>query len=369
MKTILIANKIIKANETMNAKTRVRKTFAHEKTDRVTIGYSANPGIHQRLKNVIGANNDEDLLHALGVDYRGIGAPYTGKPLYEELPGRKRKLDGAVMRWIEHSSGGYWDYCDFPLKDVSEEVFDTFPVPNPDDFDYQTALDQAKNYGKDMGIYIGHPGVADIINSNGMLMGMEDVLCHLATACEPALRYINRRADLFLGMMERLLDKCRNHIDFVWYGEDLGTQRGPLIGRDLYLNVMKPIHKKFFDLSNAYNKPCIVHTCGSSSWVYNDFIEMGVAGVDTLQPEAADMSPEYLKARFGNKLCYRGCISTTGTLTFGTPSEVTDIVKRTLAVMMDGYGYHFAPAHQIQDNTPVENVLAMYQTAHNYGVY
>jgi uroporphyrinogen decarboxylase len=37
--------------------------------------------------------------------------------------------------------------------------------------------------------------------------------------------------------------------------------------------------------------------------------------------------------------------------------------------MMDGYGYHFAPTHQIQDNTPVENVVAMYQAAHDFGVY
>jgi uroporphyrinogen decarboxylase len=113
----------------------------------------------------------------------------------------------------------------------------------------------------------------------------------------------------------------------------------------------------------------MIHTCGSSSWVYNDFIEMGVAGVDTLQPEAMNMSPEYLKANFGSKLCYRGCISTAGPLSFGTVEEVTKIVRCTLDIMMNGYGYHFAPTHEIQDNTPTENVIAMYQAAHTYGIY
>ncbi|MDR0312843.1 MAG: hypothetical protein LBI14_04535 [Treponema sp.] len=361
---------ITKANETMNAKTRVRKTFAHEKTDRVTIGYEANPGIHQRLKDVLGVTDDEMLLQALGVDYRGISAPYIGKTLYEELPNRRRNiLEGAVMRWVEHESGGYWDFCDFPLKDASDEAFDTFPVPNPDDFDYEAALDKAKTIGKEMGIFIGGAGIPDIINSNGRLMGMEDVLCHLLTAHEPAIAFMQRRADFQLKMLERLLDVCKDHIDFVWFGEDLGTQRAPMISRELYLNTMKPIHKKFFDLANAYNKPCIVHSCGSSSWVYDDFIEMGVAGVDTLQPEAINMSPEYLKSHFGNKLCYRGCISTTGPLTFGTVTEVIETVKHTLSIMMEGYGYHFAPTHQIQDNTPTENVIAMYQAAHDFGVY
>jgi uroporphyrinogen decarboxylase len=362
--------KIIKAKETMNAKTRVRKTFANEKTDRVTIGYEANPDINRRLMEALNVKDQESLLQVLGVDYRGIDAPYTGRPLFEKIPNRKRSaLEGAVMRWVEHSSGGYWDFCDFPLKDAADEAFAAFPVPNPDDFDYTAAMNQAKTIGKDMGIYIGSAGIPDVINSNGRLMGMEDVLCYLITGHEPAIAFMHCRAAFQLGMLERLLDACGDWIDFIWFCEDLGTQHAPMICRDLYLNAMKPIHKTFFDLAKAYNKPCIIHTCGSSSWVYEDFIEMGVTGVDTLQPEAANMSPEYLKSRFGNRLCYRGCISTAGPLSFGTPGEVTQIVKGTLEIMMDGYGYHFAPTHQIQDNTPTENALAMYQAAHDFGVY
>ncbi|MDR2607087.1 MAG: uroporphyrinogen decarboxylase family protein [Treponema sp.] len=364
--------KIVKAKETMNARERVQKTFAHEKTDRVTIGYDYNDGIHRRLKEALGIKetDEEGLLQALGVDYRGISAPYTGKPLFPEIPNRQRnQLEGCVMRWVEHGSGGYWDFCDFPLRDADDEAFAAFPVPNPDDFDYEAALEEAKTYGKDYGVYIGGSGTPDIINSNGRIMGMEDVLCNLQSQNEAALAFMRRRADFQLKNLERLLDKCKDYIDFVWFGEDLGTQHAPMISRELYLETMKPIHRKFFDLAKAYGKPSIVHTCGSSSWVYEDFIEMGVSGVDTLQPEAANMAPEYLKAHFGNRLCYRGCISTAGPLAYGTPQEVRENVRRTLEIMMGGYGYHFAPTHQIQDNTPVENVVAMYQAAHDFGVY
>jgi uroporphyrinogen decarboxylase len=41
----------------------------------------------------------------------------------------------------------------------------------------------------------------------------------------------------------------------------------------------------------------------------------------------------------------------------------------TLAIMMKDYGYHFAPTHVIQDNTPTENVIAMNEAAHKFGVY
>jgi uroporphyrinogen decarboxylase len=170
-------------------------------------------------------------------------------------------------------------------------------------------------------------------------------------------------------MLERLIDTCKDYVDFFWFGEDLGTQRAPMIGLDLYRTVMKPIHKSIFDLARAYNKPSIIHTCGSSSWVYHDFIEMGVTGVDTLQPEAAHMSPEYLKSTFGSTLCYRGCVSTAGALAYGSVQDIIEDVRHTLRIMMDGGGYHFAPTHAIQDNSPVENVVAMYQAAHDHGVY
>jgi len=77
-----------------------------------------------------------------------------------------------------------------------------------------------------------------------------------------------------------------------------------------------------------------------------------------------------LKEHFGGRLCFRGCISTAGPLAFGTVDEVRQNAKDTLMkIMMNGYGYHFAPTHAIQDNTPTENVIAMYQAAHEFGVY
>ena len=363
--------RIIKAKETMTAKERVRRTFEFEKTDRVTIGYEANGAIHARLCGALGVRPDdmESLYCALGVDYRGIGAPYTGPELYKAPPNRRvNPLEGCVMRWVEHGSGGYWDFCDFPLQDAEDEEFDAFPVPNPDHFDYEAAAARAKAYRGEYGLYVGNAGMPDIINSNGRIMGMEDVLCHLLTENEAAMRFIHRRADFHLRMMERLLDACRGMIDFVWLGEDLGTQHTQLISTELYRRTLKPIHKQFVDLAKSHNLPVLIHSCGSSSWVYEDFIEMGVRGVDTLQPEAHNMSPEYLVEHFGGRLNFRGCISTAGPLAYGTAQEVEENCRKVLEIMRPAGGYHFAPTHAIQDNSPTENVLAMYRSVHKYGM-
>jgi uroporphyrinogen decarboxylase len=96
---------------------------------------------------------------------------------------------------------------------------------------------------------------------------------------------------------------------------------------------------------------------------------MGLSAVDTLQPEAHNMEPEYLKKRFGASLAFHGCISTGGPVAFGSVQETVAYCRRTLDIMMPGGGYCFAPTHALQDNSPTENVVAMYETAHTYGRY
>ena len=363
---------IIKAKETMTARERVWRTFAFEKTDRVTIGYDANPFIHQKLCKALGVNpkNHLELFDVLGVDYVGIEPKYTGPKLFQEMEGRTvNPLEGYVMRWIENQSGGYWDFCDFPLQGAEEQTFYAYPVPNPDDYDYDALLARIKFLDNKYALYIGGPGCPDIINGNARLMGMEDILCHLITENEAVLDFVQRRVQWQLNVFERTLEKCKGHIEFMWLGEDLGTQIAPIISLELYRKIFKPIHKQFADLASAYHIPSLMHTCGSSNWAYEDLIEIGIKGVDTLQPEAVRMSPEYLGKHFGGRLNFRGCISTAGALAYGTVQEVEQVCKETLEILMPYRGYHFAPTHQIQDNSPVENIIKMYQSVHQYGCY
>ena len=120
---------ITKYTETMSSRERVRRTFNFEATDRVTIGYETNPVIHARLCEALGipTKDHEGLLRALGVDYRPIDPPYIGKPLHPVPENRMvNQLEGCIMRWVPNGSGGYWDFCDFPLQDAEDEDFDAF---------------------------------------------------------------------------------------------------------------------------------------------------------------------------------------------------------------------------------------------------
>lgn len=356
----------------MTSKQRVLTTFAHQEPDRVPINYSANGGIDRRLKTHFGlaADDAEGLRRALGVDFRGVGARYVGPKLHADIPERGVKVDnwGIHRRWIEHASGGYWDYCDWPLRDADEEAVANWPMPSPDDYDYSQVADACRREAE-YAVHVGGPGLGDIINSNGMLRTMEQALVDLITDDPAGLLLTRRRTEINLEITRRTLEAARGAVDFMWLGEDLGSQIAPIMSLELFRRHIRPLHQKLVDLAKAYDLPVMIHTCGSSSWAYEDFIEMGIDGVDTLQPEAKDMDPRYLKGTFGGRLFFHGCISTAGPVAHGTVQETIDTCRETLEIMMPGGGYCFAPTHALQDNSPTQNVVAMYETAHKHGRY
>jgi len=355
----------------MSSRERVLTALHRAVPDRVPIDYCANPGIDSRMKQHFGLAPDdgEGLLEALGVDFHGIGAPYLGPRIHPELPNRNvDPLWGIRTRWVEHGSGGYWDFCDFPLKDADEEMVAAWPMPSPDDFDYSMVAEYCSRFDA-FCQFIGGAGTGDILNTTGMIRSVEQVMMDLLTE-DPAWQlWVDRKHAIELTIYERTLEAAKGRIDFMWMGEDLGSQRAPLIGLDSFRSMIRPRHQKFVDLAKAYNLPVMTHTCGSSSWAYDDFVEMGIDAVDTLQPEAKDMAPAYLKARFGDRLAFHGCISTAGPVSFCTVDDVVRTCKETLEIMMPGGGYCFSPTHALQDNSPTENVVAMYETAHRYGKY
>ncbi len=356
----------------MSSRERVLTTLARQEPDRVPIGYSANPGIDRRLKEHFGlaADDGEGLLRALGADMRGTGPCFIGPSRHADIVERNVKVDewGIHRRWVEHPSGGYWDYCDFPLIEATEEQVAAWPMPSPDEYDYRGVAEHCRRQ-RPHAVFAGNAGTGDVINSSGMLRGMEQTLIDLVTDEPAGMLLWRRRNEIQVETLRRTLEAAKGEIDFVWMGEDLGTQIAPMISLETYRRHIRPLHQRVVDLARSFNLPVMIHTCGSSSWAYEDFIEMGISAVDTLQPEATNMSPEYLKRTFGGRLAFHGCISTAGPVATGTVEQTIAYCRHTLEVMMPGGGYCFAPTHALQDNSPTENVVAMYDTAHKYGAY
>jgi uroporphyrinogen decarboxylase len=75
-----------------------------------------------------------------------------------------------------------------------------------------------------------------------------------------------------------------------------------------------------------------------------------------------------LQARFGEQLVFHGGIDNQQTLPFGAEQDVRAEVRPAIDTLAsDRTGYILAPCHNIQANTPIENIVAMYDEAHHSG--
>jgi uroporphyrinogen decarboxylase len=99
-------------------------------------------------------------------------------------------------------------------------------------------------------------------------------------------------------------------------------------------------------------------------------IEIGLDGLQALQPSCKDMEQRKLKAAFGDKLVLMGCIDTQQVLIEGTPDFVRQKTREALDIMKPGGGYIASPSHDfVLPETPVENVIALYDAVREYGRY
>jgi len=98
-------------------------------------------------------------------------------------------------------------------------------------------------------------------------------------------------------------------------------------------------------------------------------IECGLDILNPVQPEAQDMDRSELKRRFGDRLSFHGSISIQKTMPFGTPDDIRAEVRERFATLAPGGGFVFCTAHNIQVDTPVENVVALFDAYREFGRY
>jgi uroporphyrinogen decarboxylase len=175
--------------------------------------------------------------------------------------------------------------------------------------------------------------------------------------------------EIGLKVVEHWIGPIGEYVDIVSTYDDLGTQTGPLISRKDYVNYLKPYEKQMIEQIKKYTDAKIYrHSCGSVYQFIPDLIEIGVDILNPLQPLAKDMEPWRLKREFGNDLTFFGGVDTQQLL-YQSPEDVRQGVKALIQEYAPGGGYIFGTGHNIEPDTPIENIPAMFETALEYGQY
>jgi uroporphyrinogen-III decarboxylase len=182
----------------------------------------------------------------------------------------------------------------------------------------------------------------------------------------------DRQCEIGLANLEKLHRIAGDRLAVIRVtGTDFGQQRGPFVSPQTYRDLFKPFHKRVNDWVHQHtNWKTFIHSCGSIRALLEDFIDAGFDILNPVQCSATGMNPGELKQDFGDRIVFwGGGVDTQRTLPFGTPVEVRREVRERIKALAPGGGLVFTPIHNVQARTPVENLLAMYETVREYGRY
>jgi uroporphyrinogen decarboxylase len=149
-------------------------------------------------------------------------------------------------------------------------------------------------------------------------------------------------------------------IDGVYFGDDWGQQRGLQMGPQLWREFIYPILKRMYGVVKEANRYVMIHSCGDVDELFDDLIDIGLNCFNPFQPEVMDIHA--LMDRYHGRLAFHGGLSTQRTLPYGTPDEV----RRETALLIEhgsGGGYILSPAHDVEGDVPLQNMLAFIETA------
>ena len=194
---------------------------------------------------------------------------------------------------------------------------------------------------------------------------MEQVVIDIATRDPVGMAIIDKRVEICYQILHRALEATNSKIDIVCLGEDCGNQNGRMFSPQDFDEVFRPRLKRFYDLAHEFGAKAMMHSCGDTHELMPDFIDMGLDILDAMQPEPVGMNPETIRAMCKGKLAFCGLISTQQTLPYGNEKQCRAEARHRLDVIARGGGYIFSPAHCIQPDTPIENILAIYEEALN----
>lgn len=184
------------------------------------------------------------------------------------------------------------------------------------------------------------------------LRGMDNILIDFYENPDFVHALLDAIADYNIARIKKALTY---DIDAVYFGDDWGQQSGLIMGPDLWREFIRPRVARMYRVARNAGKYQVIHSCGDIRLLIDDLIELGVNMINPFQPEAMDV--EDLLTRYRGRVTFYGGLSTQRTLPYGTVEQVQAESRRLLELGAHG-GLLFSPAHAVEGDTPIENMLA-----------
>ncbi|MGQ9558921.1 MAG: uroporphyrinogen decarboxylase family protein [Candidatus Oleimicrobiaceae bacterium] len=182
-------------------------------------------------------------------------------------------------------------------------------------------------------------------------------------------RVFSAQTEVALANLARIHAIVGDLVDVVFVcGTDFGTQSSSFCSVETFRSLYAPYYKQVNDWIHQHTSwKTFKHSCGAVEPFMEAFIEVGFDIINPVQCSAAGMDPEHLKRTYGERIVFwGGGVDTQKTLPFGAPAQVRDQVLRRCEIFARDGGFVFNAVHNVQANTPVQNLVAMFEAVQEF---
>jgi uroporphyrinogen decarboxylase len=350
---------------------RFFQTVRHEQPDRVPLDLWIRPEVLRELKRFL---DTDDVETALGIDFARVEIgecvpgfeQKAGAPRGGDWPGASRRYiwhdertledawgvvqrvgsDGKLLQWIAGPFAGRADVEAFRWPDESCLA----PAES-----ISAGVKELKAADR---VVLGE--VAMPFKRAWHMRGLENLLCDMLGDREFVERLYDR---IYAFESARAVRLAEAGVDCIMVVGDIAMERRLIFRPELFRELDVPRLRRMIGEVRRVRPDALMfyHSDGDISAVMDDLIFAGFDIINPIQPECMD--PEEVKRRWGDRITLWGTISVRTTLPQGTPDAVRATVRDRIRRCGTNGGLVIAPANVIMYDTPVENVVAMYEAA------
>lgn len=325
--------------------------------DRPPIDYWATDEVTDRLIKHLKAVTLRELYERLDIDVPiKVEPKYMGTPIPSD-----EDVFGCKYRDVNYGTGSYRECISHPLARYKtvDEIETNYTWPDINDYDFTIIKDQIKDWHDYPISGGGSEPFLDYKNLRGQQQGYIDLFRYpeIAEYC------LDRLFDFRYEYTRRIYREIPGRVTFSYVAEDFGAQNGLLISPGMIREIFLPRMKRMNALAHGNGVHVFFHSDGAIMEIIPDMIGIGIDILNPIQWRCRDMDRARLKAQYGDKVIFHGAMDNQQTLPFGSTEDVRAEVRENIETLGPD-GYILAPCHNIQPLTPTENILAMYDEAH-----
>jgi uroporphyrinogen decarboxylase len=347
--------------DTMTPRERWLAVLGHQQPDRLPMGFWGTPEAKQKLMRALACNDEISMQEKLYIDPIITLQPLYIGPLLED----GMNMYGCQFRQITYQGGVYDECATHSLAQYNsiEEIEDHYTWPSADWFDYAVIRDQLK--GKER--YPIQGGGSEPFLIYCELRGLEQAYIDLMMNRDMVDYCLDKLFGFAYENTVRIYEQAQGQVTYSYIAEDFGAQESLLFSPKIIREIFVPRMKRMMDLAHESGTYVFFHSDGAIRKIIPDMIEAGIDILNPIQWRSTGMDREGLQQDFGGQVVFHGGVDNQYTLPFGTVGEVREEVITHIDIFGKDGGYILAPCHNIQAVSPVENIIAMYETGYEFG--